>query len=210
MPQASGLQFTARVGEFPSDHFSVVGFALTEQLSSLFHGRLELASTDPDVAAADILEQPVDLVVWQDGQSLRRFTGVVNEFVRGNTGHRRTRYEVVIQPPLWHLGLMHNSRIFQAQSADAIVRTLLEERGIVDSVFDLKRALAERESCAQDRESALQFLERLAAEEGSRYRHPHATVEGEEQPAPILADPHGDAPKLDPVTCNTKAAGSIQ
>ena len=45
MPQASGLQFTARVGEFPSDHFSVVGFALTEQLSSLFHGRLELAST---------------------------------------------------------------------------------------------------------------------------------------------------------------------
>ncbi|MET4027199.1 hypothetical protein ABIE59_003728, partial [Marinobacter sp. MBR-99] len=25
MPQASGLQFTARVGEFPSDHFSVVG-----------------------------------------------------------------------------------------------------------------------------------------------------------------------------------------
>ena len=87
MPQASGLQFTARVGEFPSDHFSVVGFALTEQLSSLFHGRLELASTDPDVAAADMLEQSVDLVVWQDGQPLRRFTGVVNEFVRGNTGH---------------------------------------------------------------------------------------------------------------------------
>ncbi|KPQ26640.1 MAG: hypothetical protein HLUCCX14_16380, partial [Marinobacter excellens HL-55] len=27
MPQASGLQFTARVGEFPSDHFSVAGFA---------------------------------------------------------------------------------------------------------------------------------------------------------------------------------------
>ena len=105
MPQASGLQFTARVGEFPSDHFVVVGFALTERLSDLFHGRLQLASTDPDVAAADVLEQPVDLVVWQDGQPLRRFTGVVNEFMRGDTGHRRTRYEVVIQPPLWRLGL---------------------------------------------------------------------------------------------------------
>jgi type VI secretion system secreted protein VgrG len=210
MPQASGLQFTARVGEFPSDHFSVVGFALTEQLSSLFHGRLELASTDPDVAAADILEQPVDLVVWQDGQPLRRFTGVVNEFVRGNTGHRRTRYEVVIQPPLWRLALMHNSRIFQTQTTDAIVRTLLEERGIVDSIFDFKRPPEEREYCVQHRETDLQFLERLAAEEGWHYRYQHGSVDGEEQPALILADHHGDAPKLEPVTCNTRAGGSTQ
>ncbi|WP_372988256.1 contractile injection system protein, VgrG/Pvc8 family, partial [Marinobacter sp.] len=116
MPQASGLQFTARVGDFPSDHFAVVAFALTERLSELFQGRLELASTDPDVSAEFMLEQPVDLVVWQDGQPLRRFTGVVNEFARGDTGHRRTRYEVIFQPPLWRLGLMHNSRIFQGQS----------------------------------------------------------------------------------------------
>ena len=210
MPQASGLQFTARVGEFPSDHFSVVGFALTEQLSSLFHGRLELASTDPDVAAADILEQPVDLVVWQNGQPLRRFNGVVNEFVRGNTGHRRTRYEVVIRPPLWRLGLMHNSRIFQAQTTDAIVRTLLEERGVIDTVFDFKRPPEEREYCVQHRESDLQFLDRLAAEEGWHYRYQHGSVDGEEQPALIIADHHGDAPKLDPVTCNTKAGGSTQ
>ena len=208
MPQSSGLQFTARVGEFPSDHFSVVGFALTEQLSSLFHGRLELASTDPDVAAADVLEQPVDLVVWQDGRPVRRFTGVVNEFVRGNTGHRRTSYEVVIRPPAWRLGLMHNSRIFQTQTTDAIVRTLLEERGIIDTVFDFKRPPEEREYCVQHRESDLQFINRLAAEEGWHYRYQHGSVDGEEQPALIIADHHGDAPKLDPVPCNTQAGGS--
>ncbi|WP_323753057.1 type VI secretion system Vgr family protein [Marinobacter sp.] len=210
MPQASGLQFTARVGEFPSDHFVVASFVLTEGLSKLSHGRLKLASTDPDVQAADVLEQPVDLVVWQDGQPLRRFTGVVNEFVRGNTGHRRTHYEVVIQPPVWRLGLMHNSRIYQAQTTDAIVRTLLEERGIVDTVFDLKRAPEEREYCVQHRESDLQFVERLAAEEGWHYRYQHGSVDGEEQPALVIADHHGDAPKLDPVECNTKAGGSSQ
>src|SRR5690554_2920756 len=210
MPQASGLQFTARVGEFPSDYFSVAGFALTESLSQLFQGRVHLASTDPDVHAADILEQPVDLVVWQDGQPVRRFTGVVNEFVRGNTGHRRTAYEVVIQPPLWRLGLMHNSCIFQTQTTDAIVRTLLEERGIVDSIFDFKRPPEEREYCVQHRETDLQFLERLVAEEGWHYRYQHGSVDAEEQPALILADHHGDAPKLDPVTCNTKAGGSTQ
>ncbi|MEQ9546322.1 MAG: type VI secretion system tip protein TssI/VgrG [Marinobacter sp.] len=208
MPQASGLQFTATIGGFPSDHFSVVGFELTEALSELFHGKLKLASTDPSVAAADVLEQAVDLVIWQDGAPLRRFTGVVNEFARGDSGHRRTRYEVIIQPPLWRLGLMHNSRIFQAQTTDAIVRTLLEERGIVDTVFDLKRHPEEREYCVQHRESDLGFVARLAAEEGWHYRYHHGSVDGEEQPALIIADHHGDAPRLDSAEYNSTAGGS--
>ncbi|MGF2686377.1 type VI secretion system Vgr family protein [Marinobacter sp. DUT-3] len=210
MPQASGLQFTATIGGFSSDHFSVVGFELTENLSELFYGKLELASTDPSVAAADVLEQAVDLVVWQDGAPLRRFTGVVNEFARGDSGHRRTRYEVIIQPPLWRLGLMHNSRIFQTQTTDAIVRTLLEERGIVDTVFDLKRRPEEREYCVQHRESDLDFVERLAAEEGWHYRYHHGSVDGEEQPALVIADHHGDAPRLESAEYNGKAGGSTR
>ncbi|MBQ0834161.1 type VI secretion system Vgr family protein, partial [Marinobacter sp.] len=210
MPQASGLQFTARVGELPSDLFSVVGFTLTERLSELFYGRLELASTDPDIDAAEVLEQPVDLVVWQGDIPLRRFTGVVYEFARADSGHRRTRYEVVIQPPLWRLGLMHNSRIFQTQTTDTIVRTLLEERGIVNSVFDLKRAPQEREYCVQHRESDLAFVERLAAEEGWHYRFEHGSVDGSEQPGLILADHHGDAPRLEAAEYNGKAGGSTK
>ncbi|WP_298450300.1 type VI secretion system tip protein TssI/VgrG [uncultured Marinobacter sp.] len=210
MPQASGLQFTARVGELPSDLFSVVGFTLTERLSELFHGRLELASTDQDIDASEVLEQQVDLVVWQDGMPLRRFTGVVNEFARGDSGHRRTRYEIVIQPPVWRLGLMHNSRIFQTQTTDVIVRTLLEERGIVDSVFGLKRAPQEREYCVQHRESDLAFIERLAAEEGWHYRYQHGSVDGNEQPGLIIADHHGDAPKLETAEYNGKAGGSTK
>ena len=210
MPQASGLQFTARVGGLPSDLFSVVGFALTERLSEVFQGRIELASTDPSIRAAEILEQPVDLVIWQDGMPFRRFTGVVNEFVRGDAGHRRTRYELSIQPPLWRLGMMHNSRLFQTQSTDTIVRTLLEERGIIDSVFDLKRSPEQREYCVQHRESDLAFLERLAAEEGWHFRYEHGSVDGDTQPALIIADHHGDAPKLEPAAYNAKAGGSTQ
>jgi len=210
MPQASGLQFTARVGDFPPDHFAVVAFVLTERLSELFLGRLELASTDSDVSAGTMLEQPVDLVVWQNSRPLRRFTGVVNEFARGDTGHRRTRYEVVFQPPLWRLAMMHNSRIFQGQDTEAIVRTLLEERGIVDTVFDLKRAPQEREYCVQHRESDLAFIERLAAEEGWHYRYHHGSVDGEAQPALVFADHHGDAPKLEPAPYNGRAGGSTR
>ncbi len=210
MPQANGLQFTARVGGLPSDIFSLVGFTLTERLSEVFHGRLELASTDPSIQAAEILEQPVDLVVWQDGEPIRRFTGVVNEFVRGDAGHRRTRYELNIQSPLWRLGMMHNSRMFQTQGSDTIVRTLLEERGIIDTVFDLKRTTEQREYCVQHRESDLDFLERLAAEEGWHYRYEHGSVDADTQPALVIADHHGDAPKLEPAEYNAKAGGNTK
>ncbi|WP_100641123.1 type VI secretion system Vgr family protein [Marinobacter salexigens] len=210
MPQASGLQFTARVGELPSDLFSVVGFTLTERLSELFHGRLELASTDQDIDASEVLEQQVDLVVWQGGMPLRRFIGVVNEFARGDSGHRRTRYELIIQPPLWRLGLMHNSRIFQTQTTDTIVRSLLEERSIMSAEFNLKRAPQEREYCVQHRESDLAFIERLAAEEGWHYRYQHGSVDGGEQPGLIFADHHGDAPRLEAAEYNGKAGGSTK
>ncbi|KPP97870.1 type VI secretion system tip protein VgrG [Marinobacter sp. HL-58] len=208
MPQATGLQFTATLGQLPKDLFAVVRFELTEHLSQLFRCKLELASTAPDIAAEDVLEQPVELVVWQDGMPLRRFHGVVNEFARGDSGHRRTCYEVIVQPPLWRLDLVHNSRIFQTQTTDAIVRTLLEERGIIDTVFDLKRTPEEREYCVQHRESDLAFMERLSAEEGWHYRYNHGDVEGTEQPALIIADHHGDAPRLEPVEYNGKAGGS--
>ena len=210
MPQANGLQFTATVGELPRDLFSVVSFRITESLSTLFTGTLQLASTDPSIAPEEVLEQPVDLVVWEAGAPVRRYTGVVNEFARLDSGHRRTRYEVIIQPPLWRLGLMHNSRIFQTQTTDTIVRTLLEERGIVDSVFDLKRSPEEREYCVQHRESDLAFIERLAAEEGWHYRYNHGDVEGEGPPGLIIADHHGDAPVLEPATYNALAGGSTR
>ncbi|MEP5908218.1 MAG: type VI secretion system tip protein TssI/VgrG, partial [Marinobacter sp.] len=123
---------------------------------------------------------------------------------------RRTRYDVIVQPPLWRLDLMHNSRIFQTQATDAIVRTLLEERGLIDTVFDLKRTPEEREYCVQHRESDLAFVERLAAEEGWHYRYYHGDVEGNDQPALIIADHHGDAPRLEPVEYNAKAGGSTR
>jgi len=105
---------------------------------------------------------------------------------------------------------MHNSRIFQTQTTDTIVRTLLEERGIVGSVFDLKRTPQEREYCVQHRESDLAFIERLAAEEGWHYRYQHGGVEGDEQPGLIIADHHGDAPRLEAVEYNGKAGGSTK
>ena len=132
-----------------------------------------------------------------------QFTATIGELPSG-----RTRYQLVIRPPLWRLELMHNSRMFQNQGTDAIVRTLLEERGIVDSVFDLKRSPQEREYCVQHRESDLAFVERLAAEEGWHYRYQHGSLDAQEPPALMFADHHGDAPRLEAATYNGTAGAN--
>ncbi|WP_336367085.1 type VI secretion system Vgr family protein [Marinobacter sp. C2H3] len=199
MPQANGLQFTVRVGGLPPSSFSVVSFQVTEALSDVSEGRLWLASTEPSVAAGDVLEQPVELAIWQDGECQRRFSGVARAFTRGGTGHHRTRYELTFAPPLWRLGLMHNSRIFQGETPEAILHTLLSERGIPGVRFDLKRPPASREYCVQYRETDLAFLARLAAEEGWHYRYqPPGPEAGDHEATLVFADHHGDAPGLAP------------
>jgi type VI secretion system secreted protein VgrG len=208
MPKANGLQFTVQVGDFPSEVFSVISFGLKESLSQLRGGRLQLASTDPDVDASDVLEQSVDLMIWQHGEPLRRFTGVVSEFVICDSGHHRTRYEIVLQSPLWRLELMYSSRIFQGQTTESIASALLQERGIPAAAFQLKGHGDVREYCVQHRESDLAFIQRLAAEEGWHYRYGHGSIDASQQPTVIFADHHGDAPRLSTAEYNAKASGS--
>ncbi|WP_304166611.1 type VI secretion system tip protein TssI/VgrG, partial [Lonsdalea britannica] len=84
---------------------------------------------------------------------------------------RRTRYQAVVRPALWRLGLRTNARIFQAQKPEEIISFLLQEAGITDFAFALRNEHAQREYCVQYRESDLAFIERLAAEEGLFYFH---------------------------------------
>ena len=204
MNQPTGLQFTTRVGGCPADTFAVVGFTPHEALSDLFQLELQLANTDPGITASDLLDQDAEPRIYQCGTLLRQAHSVVSGFARGDSGHRRTRYEVTVQPALWRLQLMHNSRIFQHRSSQTILQTLLDERGIATTRFDLMRPPAEREYCVQHRESDYDFLTRLAAEEGWHYRFEqsggHHTL--------VISDHHRDAPRLAEATYNANAGGS--
>ncbi|HDX9188847.1 TPA: type VI secretion system tip protein VgrG, partial [Aeromonas hydrophila] len=136
-----------------------------------FNLRLELASAQPDVDFGAVLDQPCELLVWYNGELQRRVCGVVSDFAQGDSGFRRTRYQLLVQPALWRLSLRQNSRIFQAQKPDEILSILLQEHGITDYAFALKNEHAKREYCVQYRETDLDFVNRLAAEEGMFYFH---------------------------------------
>ena len=171
MAQSTGLQFTVKVGALADSTFAVASFKLDEGLNRPFNLHLEVASSQPDIDFGAVLDQPCELLVWYNGELQRRVCGVVSEFAQGDSGFRRTRYSIEVKPALWRLGLRQNSRIFQAQKPDEILSILLQEHGITDYAFALKNEHAQREYCVQYRETDLDFVNRLAAEEGLFYFH---------------------------------------
>ncbi|MBW6393524.1 type VI secretion system Vgr family protein [Billgrantia antri] len=171
MAAETGLQFTLALAGADSADLAVVDFTLEEALSAPFTLTLRFASRDGSLAASDILDRPVSLTIWQDGEVLRRVHAIVSEFGRGDRGHRRTIYSLVARPAIWRLGLRHNSRIFQQVSPLTVINTLCDERGLTDVAFAATREPVEREYLTQYRESDLAFIQRLAAEEGLFYFH---------------------------------------
>ncbi|GHA93461.1 hypothetical protein GCM10007159_13870 [Modicisalibacter luteus] len=190
-----------------SSGFSVIGFRAEEVFSAPFHLSIDFASHHHDLSPIDWLDREVRLSVWQDGQVLRSFHGIVSEFAQSDTGHRRTRYSLVVRPALWRLSLRHNARIFQHVSPLTIINTLLAERGITDVAFAVTREPAEREYCVQYRETDLAFIERLAAEEGLFYFHEFEDTSGGAHRL-VFADAPQGLTTLGPRTYHSRAGGT--
>ncbi len=206
MATLTGLQFTVKIGALPESTFSVVDFELDEALNQPFVLALNLASPQPGIDFAAVLDQPCELMVWYEGALQRRVSGIVSRFAQGDTGFRRTRYQAEVRPALWRLGLRRNARIFQAQEPQAIISTLLQEGGITDYAFALRHGHAAREYCVQYRESDLAFISRLAAEEGMYFFHEYE--EGKHRL--VFADDAGALGQGEPLFFNMANQGLSQ
>ncbi|SDM76986.1 type VI secretion system secreted protein VgrG, partial [Franzmannia pantelleriensis] len=105
MAHATGLQFTLALASDDALDLAVLDFTLEESLSAPFRLAVEFASRDPDLSPEAFLDRELTLTLWQDGEALRRVHGIAAEFSRGDRGHRRTFYTLVIRPALWRLSL---------------------------------------------------------------------------------------------------------
>ncbi|KJG82348.1 type VI secretion protein Vgr, partial [Yersinia pestis subsp. microtus bv. Ulegeica] len=65
--QPSGLQFTLTTASLPPQTFAVVDFTLSEMLSSPFVLNVGLASADPAVDFAAVLDEDATLFIWREG-----------------------------------------------------------------------------------------------------------------------------------------------
>lgn len=166
---ASGLQFTLTALNLPPMTFSVASFELHEALSFPFILNVELASKNPMIDFASVLDEDATLTVWRDGVPERSVSGMVASFEQGDTGFHRTRYSMVIRPALWRTTLRRNSRIFQQQSVQEILDVLMKENGNIDYAYAFRYPHAVREFCVQYQETDFEFIQRLTAEEGIFY-----------------------------------------
>ena len=153
--------------------FVVVGFAAHEAINAPFEVVVDLASEDPGIDLSALLDKPAVLGLHSKYQPIRHLHGIVTEAERGDSGHRRTFYTLVLRPAFARLDHGADSRIWQDQTVPQIAQAVLAEYGITDTSWRLEGAHAPREFLTQYRETHRAFLERILAEEGIFYFFEH-------------------------------------
>ncbi|WP_455930254.1 type VI secretion system Vgr family protein [Pseudomonas fluorescens] len=171
MPRQSDLRYTFQ--PLRGDPFEVVSFTLEEGLSQPFKLELELVSHHPAIDFYRMLDLAAVFTIWRDDTPVRYVHGLVSLFQQGDTGVRRTRYTAVVEPTLKRFDLRSNWRIFQSQTVPDIITSMLAEQKLTDIRSEICFEHQPREYCVQAGETDLDFIARLAAEEGLLYTFEH-------------------------------------
>lgn len=106
----------------------------------------------------------LELKRTDDSQS-RFFHGIVVEADRSMDVNGKPQLQVLVAPKLWKLSRRTDCQMFQDLSVPDIVKKVLEEAG-VEATWQLTGAHPVREYTVQYRETDLDFVVRLLAEEG--------------------------------------------
>ncbi|UXN07857.1 type VI secretion system tip protein VgrG (plasmid) [Bartonella sp. HY761] len=198
--------------EAPNDTFVVTAFAVDEAIFGMTKIEVMLSSSDDNIDLQALLDSPGTLTVHHKYmETLRHFSGVVVEAERGDRGHHRTAYRLVLMPSLYRLDHGSDCRVFQTKKVGDIVKELFSEHGIDNVIWDIDEGSHDaREYCVQYRESHLGFVERILAEEGIFYYFEH---DKEGLLKLIISDKPNvlhDCPGLKEIEYNSLSSGSVK
>ncbi|UXM96359.1 type VI secretion system tip protein VgrG [Bartonella sp. HY329] len=198
--------------EAPNDTFVVTAFAVDEAIFGMTKIEVMLSSSDDNIDLQALLDSPGTLTVHHKYMdTLRHFSGVVVEAERGDRGHHRTAYRLVLMPSLYRLDHGSDCCIFQTKKVDDIVQEIFSKHGIDNVTWDIDKSSHDaREYCVQYRESHLGFVERILAEEGIFYYFEH---DKEGILKLIISDKPNvlhDCPGLKEIEYNSLSSGSVK
>ncbi|WP_087500853.1 type VI secretion system Vgr family protein [Pseudomonas sp. SID14000] len=173
MPSQSDLHYSFRPLASRLE-FEVASFTLKEGISTNFQLELELISHENDLDFGHLLDKPALFTISRANCPLRYVHGLISTFNQGDSGPHRTRYSAVVEPQLARANLRSNWRIFQHKTVPQILELMLQRQGIAQ--YELRASMDHqiREFCVQAGETDLEFIARLAAEEGFIYRFEHS------------------------------------
>ena len=137
----------------------------TESLGGTFSFTIgAVAPAGTRVPFPDLVGKPASATVVVPGGVERAFHGVISRLTRHDSDSVFDHYGIELRPRLHALSLVKRSRVFQNISAIDIIRQLLS--GVGGAEFDLATQAPPRVTCAQFRETDLEFFLRLCSEEG--------------------------------------------
>jgi type VI secretion system secreted protein VgrG len=150
-------------------------FSGTEQMSELFHFNLELVSEDFTIAWQQLLNRNVTVGIRLADNSFRYFNGYVIHFEPTKHEGRLGYYKAEMVPWLWFLSQTQNCIVYQNKTVVEVIKTTFDNAGF-SGQYDVSK-LGDRHApwinCCQYRESAFDFISRLAEIEGIYYYFKH-------------------------------------
>lgn len=151
---------------------NVLAFTGTESISEPFVFELHLLIDDPHLDLGGLMYRGAYLHFFDTCIGIHGQIHAVIEVARGASS-RLCR--VRLGPKLACLAQRFNQRILTGLTVPEIISRVLHEHGIRDADFSLELAgdYRVRDYCTQYRESDLQFLQRLCAEEKIHYHFQH-------------------------------------
>lgn len=168
--------YELKIGDGEEAGLLVEAFLADDALQELGTRDVIALSTDACLALDTLLGQPAVLEISLADGARERFVGEICEAAMLGSDGGLARYRVRISSWVWRLGQVRNSRVWQDKSVVEIVDAVFEAYQPLarwrwsDDVGPFLADVSSRSYCCQYRESDLDFVRRLLAEEGLSWR----------------------------------------
>ncbi len=170
------LRFAAGSG-LADDALLLSHIEATEGLSRCYQLNLTCLSPDTDIELKSLMGQAVDIEVLLADGGYRVISGVITQTRQIGSDGGFSQYGLLVEPVFATLTHRQNARVFQDKRVDEIVSLILDEHIAANPIFaatfrfefKLDKTYPQRSYCLQYRESDLDFIQRLLAEEGISY-----------------------------------------
>jgi type VI secretion system VgrG family protein len=164
------------IGDGDPASLLVEAFAAVDEVQGVGVRDVIVLSTSAHLELEPLLGQPAALEISLADGTRTRFGGEVKEAALLGGDGGLARYRIRIAPWLWRLGLARTSRVWEDKSVIEIVESVFAPYLPAarwrwsDDVSAFMNEVPARSYCCQYRESDLDFVQRILAEEGLCWR----------------------------------------
>ncbi|MEG1039405.1 MAG: type VI secretion system Vgr family protein [Pseudomonas sp.] len=159
----------------PEQALQLLSFSGREALSELFRFQVELLSQDARIELKKLIGKKVTMGIALADGSTKYISAHVSDFVHTGADGGIANYSAELVPWLWILSRRRDSRIFQDQTTEQIVKEVFAYYlTLADHEFRLSKPLKPISYCTQYQESDLNFVLRLLEQEGLFFTFAHS------------------------------------